>query len=162
LEPSAPPVSYLASLPKNASSVALLLDPYHLMFDYLFEMVSLSQPNFQAHQSSWQHLCHFGKLEKGKRIRPGKQSPRDTNTSIIPIHLPPGDTSDSNGDETIASEGVNQVTVHVQTTPMASEIILSTMIQPPQKHVHALGCPTYWVNSFLQGGNNQPKWEQQA
>jgi hypothetical protein len=53
--------------------------------------------------------------------------------SIIPVPLPPGDTSNINGVETIASEGVsqggehkaiafegvNQDVAHVQSTPMA-------------------------------------------
>jgi hypothetical protein len=122
-EPRAQPVSYLASLPKHASSVAFLLDLYHLKFNYLFETVSLSGPNFQAHQSLWQHLCHFGKGKKDTS-RKAVEPPRDTNMSIIPIPLPPGDTSNINGDEAIASEGVNQGAEHVQTMPMASEIVV--------------------------------------
>jgi hypothetical protein len=136
--PRAQPVSYLASLlPKHASLVALLLDPYHLKFDYLFEMVSLSQPNYQAHQSGWRHLCPF---EKGKKdtSRKAVEHPRDTNMSIIPVPSLPGDTSNINGDETIASEGVSQGREHEtiasegvnqdvaqgQSTPMTSEIVV--------------------------------------
>jgi hypothetical protein len=86
-------------------------------------MVLLLWPNFQVHQSLWQHLCHCGKGKKDtskKAVEP----PRDTNMSIIPIPLLPGDTSKINGVEAIASEGVNQGAEHVQTTPMASEIVV--------------------------------------
>jgi hypothetical protein len=63
-EPCTQSVRYLASLPKHASSVALLWDPYQLKFDALFDTISLSRPNFQVHQSWWKHLCPF---EKGKK-----------------------------------------------------------------------------------------------
>jgi hypothetical protein len=135
-EPRTQPVRYLASLPKHASSVALLWDPYQLKFDDLFDTNLLLQPNFQVHQSWWQHLRPF---EKGKKDNPRKavEHPRDTNMSIIPVPLLPGDTSNINGDEAIASEGVsqdaerkaivsegvNQCVVDVQSTPMKSEIV---------------------------------------
>jgi hypothetical protein len=122
-EKRAQPVSYLASLLKHTSSVALVLDPYNHTFDDLFETVSLSRLNFQAHQSSWQHLCHFGK-GKTESSKKAFQPPRDTNMSIIPIPLPPGDTSNINGDKAIASEGADQGSEHGHTIPMASEIVV--------------------------------------
>jgi hypothetical protein len=122
-EQHAQPVSYLASLSKHASSVPLVFDPHHHKFDDLFKTVSLSWLNFQADQSLWQYLCHFGK-GKTDTSKKAVQPPRDTNMSIIPIPLLPGGTSYINGDEAIASEGVNQGSEHVYTTPMASEIVV--------------------------------------
>jgi hypothetical protein len=106
-EPCAQPVRYLSSLTNHASFGALLCDPYQLKFEDPFDTVSLSRPSFQGHQSGWQHLCPF---EKGKKDTPRKavEHPRDTNMSIVPVPSPPGDTSNINGDETIASEGVSQ------------------------------------------------------
>jgi hypothetical protein len=80
-------------------------------------------------------------LKKVKRIPPGKllEHPRDTNMSIVPVPSPPGDTSNINGEETIASEGVSQGREHEtiasegvdqsvaqgQSTPMTSVIVVA-------------------------------------
>jgi hypothetical protein len=154
-EQRAQPVIYLRSLPKHASSVALVLDlltahvspQYHLKFDDLFETVSPSGTNSQAHQSSWQQLCHFG---KGKQIktrrteaatitpRQGNVSdhansptkpPGNTDATIIQAPLPPVDTFDVAQDKGVASAGVASEGVmpgeeHLPTPPVAVENVV--------------------------------------
>jgi hypothetical protein len=63
------PVVYLGRSPKHTSSIAMVLDlttahvspQFHLKVDDLFETVSPTRQNAQAHESLWQWLCHFGK-----------------------------------------------------------------------------------------------------
>jgi hypothetical protein len=47
-------------------TTAHVLPRFHLKFDNLFETVSVTRQNSQAHNSLWQQLCHFGREKKTK------------------------------------------------------------------------------------------------
>jgi hypothetical protein len=97
------------------------------------------------------HLTEALELIKpmGQNVPAESTGPHLTNFKQFEGGLPQGD-----------SQQVIKALRKISKRASPIELSISTTIHPQLNHVHASVCPMYQLNSRLQGGKNQTKWEQ--